>query len=104
MQTSQYSVHGNLLDFLIFSSFEILLCKQTLNLIKHEIFYEVELSVTQNLLWKQISCKINLGGPLYPIFHFKVLSLVLITEKKDQNGKKIQLTEQSCVLNEIRIR
>ena len=92
MQTSQNIVHESLLDFLIFSSYETLLCKKTFKLLKHEIFYVVELSVTQNQRCKVISCKINLGGPLYPIFHFKVLSLVLITGK-NQNSKKIQLTE-----------
>ena len=48
----------------------IFLRKQKLKLLKNEIFYEVELTVTQNQRWKQIVCEINLGGPLYPIFFF----------------------------------
>ena len=70
VQPSQNSVHGNLLDILNFSSFENLLCKQTLKLLKHEVYYDVELSVTPNLRWNQILCEINSGGPLSPIFSF----------------------------------
>ena len=82
VQTSHNSFLVNLLDSLIFSSYEFLLPTQTLILKKYEIFYKVEFTFTQNQRWKQFFCKINLGGPLYPIFfHFKVLSLLLITGK-----------------------
>ena len=54
-QTSQKSIHGNLLDSLIFYSYEIFLLKQKLKLPKNEIFHEVELSVTQNQRWKKIA-------------------------------------------------
>ena len=89
MYNPHKSIHGNLLDSLTFYSYEVFLRKQKHRLLKNEIFYEVELTVTQNQRWKQIFCEIILGGLLYPhFFLFNVLSWVLITEespKKHEN-------------------
>ena len=101
VQTSQNSFLGNVLDSLIFSSYEFFAQTNTDFDFKNEIFYKLYLTVTQNQRWKKGFCGKNLGGPLYRIFIILNFYLLFLSLKKAQNSKRIQLREHSCVLKEI---
>ena len=95
VQTSKNNFLGNVLDSLIFSSYECFAQTNTDFELKNEIFYKLYLTVTENQRWK------NLGGPLYHIFIILKFYLLFLSLKKAQNSMRIQLREHSCVLKEI---